>query len=39
MLRFVYFKVWGIKYNPSATNLVSVSEDKSINIYEVPPLS
>ena len=29
-------QVWGVKYNPTATNIVSVSEDRSINIYEVP---
>lgn len=29
-------KVWGVKYNPAATNIVSVSEDRAINIYEVP---
>lgn len=31
-----FIKVWGVRYNPSATNIVSVSEDRSINVYEVP---
>ncbi len=29
-------QVWGVAYNSSATNIMSVSEDRSINIYECP---
>ena len=29
-------QVWGVKYNQAATNIVSVSEDRSLNIYECP---
>lgn len=30
-------QVWSVKYHPSRNNiLVSVSEDKSINLYEYP---
>ncbi len=31
-------QVWGVAYNPSATNIMSVSEDRSINIYECPTI-
>ncbi|KAK7579630.1 hypothetical protein V9T40_000259 [Parthenolecanium corni] len=30
-------QVWCVKYNKSGTNIVSVSDDKSINIYSCPP--
>lgn len=32
-------QVWGVKYNPAATNIVSVSEDRSITIFECPTTS
>lgn len=34
---FITFQVWAVKYHPEKNNLVvSVSEDKSINLYEYP---
>ncbi len=32
-------QVWCAKYNPASTNIVSVSEDRTINIYECPPIT
>jgi len=31
-------QVWGVKYNPPGNKIVSVSDDKAIHVYEVPPL-
>jgi len=28
------FQVWGVKYSPDGSKIVSVAEDRSINIYD-----
>ena len=30
-------QVWGCKYSPDSDKVVSVSEDRSINLYDCPP--
>lgn len=29
-------QVWGVKYNPDSNKIMSVSEDRNINIYDCP---
>ncbi|KAI9579148.1 WD repeat-containing protein 61 [Glossina fuscipes] len=30
-------QVWGVKYNPTSDKVISVSEDKCLNLYNCPP--
>lgn len=32
----LYLQVWGVRFNTESNKIVSVSEDKSINIYDCP---
>lgn len=29
-------QVWGVKYSPDSNKVVSVSEDRNINLYDCP---
>ena len=31
---FSLFQVWGVKYSPDGSKIVSVAEDRSINVYD-----